>query len=142
MSCTTFYNTTDRVRRTKLRLIEHEIAKLTLFSISVYIIWTLATYILEGRVNFLQRVDPLGRIEYAIIANIQPCLHSSCCGMERLFTAVVFNCRITTTLPLRCQSSMDVLYTHLYTHNHNFQVIWSLYYMYTCWLGVLKKSNF
>jgi len=48
----------------------NNIAKLILISISVYIIWTLATYILEGRVNLLQRVDPVGRIEYAIIANI------------------------------------------------------------------------
>ena len=46
------------------------IAKLILISISVYIIWTFATYILEGRANLLQRVDPIGRIEYAIVVNI------------------------------------------------------------------------
>lgn len=48
----------------------NNIAKLILLSISVYIVWTFATYILEGRVNLLQRVDPIGRIEYAVIANI------------------------------------------------------------------------
>ena len=46
------------------------IAKLILLSISIYIIWTFATYILEGSVNLLQRIDPIGRIEYAIVVNI------------------------------------------------------------------------
>ena len=46
------------------------ISKLILLSLSVYIAWTFATYVLEGRVNLLQRVDPIGRIEYAVIANV------------------------------------------------------------------------
>jgi hypothetical protein len=48
----------------------NSIAKLVLLSISVYIIWTFSTYILEGRVNLLQRIDPIGRIEYAVVVNI------------------------------------------------------------------------
>lgn len=48
----------------------NKISKLILLSLSVYIVWTFATYIFEGRVNLLQRVDPIGRIEYAVIANI------------------------------------------------------------------------
>ena len=48
----------------------NNVAKLIIISISVYAIWTFATYILEDRVNLLQRVDPIGRIEYAVIANI------------------------------------------------------------------------
>ncbi|HZD34327.1 MAG TPA: hypothetical protein VE130_03895 [Nitrososphaeraceae archaeon] len=48
----------------------NSVVKLILLSISIYIVWTLTTYILEGRVNLLQRVDPIGRIEYAVIANI------------------------------------------------------------------------
>jgi hypothetical protein len=48
----------------------NNVAKLIIISISVYVIWTFATYILEGRVDLLQRVDPIGRIEYAVIANI------------------------------------------------------------------------
>jgi hypothetical protein len=41
----------------------NNVAKLIIISISVYAIWTFATYILEGRVNLLQRVDPIGRID-------------------------------------------------------------------------------
>jgi hypothetical protein len=48
----------------------NKMAKFILFSISVYLIWVFATYMLEGRVNLLQRVDPIGRMEYAVIANI------------------------------------------------------------------------
>src|SRR5512145_274195 len=48
----------------------NNIAKLILLSITVYIIWTFATYILEGRVNLLQRIDSIGRIEYAVVVNI------------------------------------------------------------------------
>lgn len=48
----------------------NNVVKLILISISVYVVWTFATYILEGRVNLLQRVEPISRIEYAVIANI------------------------------------------------------------------------
>ena len=50
--------------------IMNNVAKLILLSISVYLIWLLATYMLEGRVSLLERVDPVGRMEYAIITNI------------------------------------------------------------------------
>lgn len=48
----------------------NEITKLVLVSVFVYIIWVFVTYMLEGRINLLQRVDPIGRTEYAVIANI------------------------------------------------------------------------
>jgi hypothetical protein len=48
----------------------NSIAKLVLLSLSVYIAWTFATYIFEGRVNLVQRIDPIGRIEYVVIAHI------------------------------------------------------------------------
>ena len=44
--------------------------KLIIFSISVYIVWVFATYILEGGINLLHTNDPLGRVAYTIIANI------------------------------------------------------------------------
>ena len=48
----------------------NNITRLILLSISVYIIWTFATYFFEGRADLLQRVDPIGRIEYAVVVNI------------------------------------------------------------------------
>lgn len=44
--------------------------KLILMSLCVYIVWTLATYLLEGRIHLLQRIDVFGRFEYAIIVNM------------------------------------------------------------------------
>lgn len=38
--------------------------------IAIYLIWFLATYLLEGRINLLQKPDPLGRFTYTVIANI------------------------------------------------------------------------
>jgi hypothetical protein len=45
-------------------------AKLVLISLCVYLVWTAATYPLEGRIHLLQRNDVLGRFEYAIIVNM------------------------------------------------------------------------
>lgn len=45
-------------------------AKLILISLCVYIVWTAATYLLEGRIHLLQRIDVLGRFEYTIIVNM------------------------------------------------------------------------
>ena len=39
-------------------------------AILIYLIWTLATYLLEGRVDLLHTHDSVGRLEYTIIANI------------------------------------------------------------------------
>lgn len=50
--------------------IMNNVAKPILLSIFVYLIWLLATYMLEGRVSLLERVDPIGRMEYAVITNI------------------------------------------------------------------------
>jgi hypothetical protein len=44
--------------------------RLVLIAIAVYIVWLLATYLLEGRINLLQKPNPFGRFTYAIIANI------------------------------------------------------------------------
>jgi hypothetical protein len=44
--------------------------KLVVIPIVIYLIWVLATYLLEGRINLLQRPDPLGRLTYAVVANI------------------------------------------------------------------------
>lgn len=38
--------------------------------VAVYLVWVLATYLLEGRISLLQKPDPLGRLIYAIVANI------------------------------------------------------------------------
>ena len=45
-------------------------AKLVLISLCVYVVWTAATYLLEGRIHLLQRIDVFGRFEYAIVANM------------------------------------------------------------------------
>ena len=39
-------------------------------ALGVYLIWVVATYLLEGRINLLHRPDPLGRTVYAVVANI------------------------------------------------------------------------
>lgn len=44
--------------------------KAMLISLSIYVAWVIATYLLEGRINLLLRFDPVGRILYVIIANI------------------------------------------------------------------------
>lgn len=44
--------------------------KLIAIPIAVYLVWILATYLLEGRISLLQKPDPLGRLIYAIVANI------------------------------------------------------------------------
>ena len=44
--------------------------KLIAIALSIYVIWVAATYILEGRIHLFQKVDPIGRITYVVIANI------------------------------------------------------------------------
>lgn len=44
--------------------------KLVIIPIAIYLIWVLATYLLEGRINLLQKPDPLGRLTYAVVTNI------------------------------------------------------------------------
>ncbi|HSA75736.1 MAG TPA: CPBP family intramembrane glutamic endopeptidase [Candidatus Nitrosocosmicus sp.] len=43
---------------------------LIMIAITVYLVWTFATYIFEGRINLLHRDDPLGRFEYSVIVNM------------------------------------------------------------------------
>jgi hypothetical protein len=38
--------------------------------IGIYLVWILATYLLEGRITLLQKPNPLGRLIYAVIANM------------------------------------------------------------------------
>lgn len=46
--------------------------KLVVIPIAIYLIWVLATYLLEGRINLLllQKPDPSGRLTYTVVANI------------------------------------------------------------------------
>lgn len=44
--------------------------KLIAIALSLYIVWVATTYILEGRIHLFQKVDPIGRITYVVIANI------------------------------------------------------------------------
>jgi hypothetical protein len=44
--------------------------KLIAIVLAAYVAWVAATYILEGRINLFQSVDPVGRITYVVIANI------------------------------------------------------------------------
>ena len=44
--------------------------KLIAVAIGIYLVWILATYLLEGRINLLQKPNPLGRLIYAVIANM------------------------------------------------------------------------
>lgn len=37
---------------------------------AIYLVWILATYLLEGRTHLLQNPNPLGRLIYAVIANM------------------------------------------------------------------------
>ncbi|HEX7207600.1 MAG TPA: CPBP family intramembrane glutamic endopeptidase [Nitrososphaeraceae archaeon] len=43
---------------------------LIVIAITVYLVWTFATYFFEGRINLLHRDDPLGRFEYSVIVNM------------------------------------------------------------------------
>ncbi|WP_458745329.1 CPBP family intramembrane glutamic endopeptidase [Candidatus Nitrosocosmicus sp. T] len=43
---------------------------LVIIAFLIYLAWISTTYILEGRVNLLQKNDPIGRLEYIVIANI------------------------------------------------------------------------
>lgn len=44
--------------------------KLIAIALTAYVAWVASTYILEGRINLFQSVDPIGRIAYVTIANI------------------------------------------------------------------------
>ncbi|MDI6720727.1 MAG: hypothetical protein QMD46_14105, partial [Methanomicrobiales archaeon] len=39
-------------------------------ALGVYLLWTLATYLLEGRIHLLISGDPIGRLIYAVVANL------------------------------------------------------------------------
>src|SRR4249920_2468231 len=43
---------------------------LIIIAITVYLVWTFATYLFEGRINLLHRDDPLGRFEYSVVVNM------------------------------------------------------------------------
>ncbi|HET7147197.1 MAG TPA: CPBP family glutamic-type intramembrane protease [Candidatus Nitrosopolaris sp.] len=56
---------------TNLELTAHRRkAKPILISLYVYVVWSIVTYLLEGRIHLLQRADVVGRIEYVVIANM------------------------------------------------------------------------
>jgi len=45
-------------------------AKPIFISLYVYVVWSVVTYLLEGRIHLLQRADVIGRFEYVVIANM------------------------------------------------------------------------
>ncbi len=55
---------------TKQEVSSRNALKLIAIALSIYVIWVAATYILEGRIHLFQKVDPIGRMTYVIIANI------------------------------------------------------------------------
>ena len=44
--------------------------KFIIIAVIIYLIWILATYLLEGRINLLQTPNPFARLIYAVIANM------------------------------------------------------------------------
>ncbi len=44
--------------------------KFIAIALSIFIVWVIATHILEGRIHIFQKVDPIGRMTYVVIANI------------------------------------------------------------------------
>lgn len=44
--------------------------RLVAIALAIYLAWVAATYLLEGRIHLFQRVDPIGRITFVVIANI------------------------------------------------------------------------
>jgi hypothetical protein len=61
--------------------------KLIAIALSIYIIWVAATYILEGRILLFQKVDPIGRMTYVVIANIAIGTVLSAIAIRYLLTA-------------------------------------------------------
>jgi hypothetical protein len=55
---------------TKQEVSSRNALKLIAIALSVYLIWVAATYILEGRIHLFQKIDPIGRTTYVVIANI------------------------------------------------------------------------
>jgi hypothetical protein len=55
---------------TKQEVSSRNALKLIAIALSIYIIWVIATFILEGRIHLFQKVDPIGRMTYVVIANI------------------------------------------------------------------------
>src|SRR5262245_22750411 len=44
--------------------------QIVVIAFGVYLVWVVATYLLEGRINLLHRPDPLGWVVYTVVANI------------------------------------------------------------------------
>jgi len=56
---------------TNLETTEHrKRVKPILISLYIYAVWSIMTYLLEGRIHLLQRIDVLGRFEYVVITNM------------------------------------------------------------------------
>ncbi len=45
-------------------------SKFVIIAVAIYLAWISATYLLEGRINLLQKPNPLGRLLYAVTANM------------------------------------------------------------------------
>jgi len=74
VQCTAFLdfitNNTNMSGMSKQEVSSRNALKLIVIALSIYIIWVAATYILEGRIHLFQKVDPIGRMTYVVIANI------------------------------------------------------------------------
>ena len=74
VQCTAFLdfitNNTNMSGMSKQEVSSRNALKLIAIALSIYIIWVAATYILEGRIHLFQKVDPIGRMTYVVIANI------------------------------------------------------------------------
>jgi CAAX prenyl protease-like protein len=44
--------------------------KFVVIAVAIYLVWTIATYLLEGRIHLLQKPSPLERLTYAVISNM------------------------------------------------------------------------
>jgi membrane protease YdiL (CAAX protease family) len=60
---------TDKTIREPALASSHNIRFISI-ALAVYMAWVAATYALEGRVDLLQKVDPIGRMVYTAVANI------------------------------------------------------------------------
>jgi len=72
--------------------------RFVVFSLVLYAIWTASTYLLEGRLNLLQRYDPTGRLIYVLIANV---IIGTLCAAYVLRYAIVSKATTTAQLGMR-----------------------------------------
>src|SRR5215211_8227592 len=72
MHCITrfYYPNSNLLGISKQEINPRNALKLIAIALLIYIIWVAATYILEGRIHLFEKVDPIDRMAYVVIANI------------------------------------------------------------------------